>query len=125
MILFAFSRQAAVSFFGGDFALGQVLQDFPTLATALRVGLVNHVRPHDELLAFALELAGAIAEADPVMISAMRRDWDASWGTPIAEARRIHQGHAVAGGFGRNRGSDIAARRETVLARSRTQRGAD
>ena len=97
--------------------------NFVDAATALRVGLANHVKPHAELVPFALELARAIADADPVMVAAMRRDWDASWGRPIAEARVIHRDHAIAGGFGRNRGADIAGRRETVLARSRTQRG--
>lgn len=97
--------------------------NFVDAATALRVGLVNHVKPHEELLPFAMALAGAIADGDPAMIAAMRRDWDQSWGTPIAEARRIHRDHARAGGFGHDRGADIAGRREIVLARSRTQRG--
>jgi hypothetical protein len=35
----------------------------------------------------------------------------------------VHAEHARAGHFGRNRGADIAGRRETVLARSRLQRG--
>ena len=98
--------------------------NFVDAATALRVGLANHVRPHDELVPFALDLASAIADADPAMVVAMRRDWDENWGTPIADARRIHRDHALAGGFGRNRGSDIAGRREAVLERSRAQRGA-
>ncbi len=97
--------------------------NFVDAATALRVGLANHVKPHDELLPFALSLAEAIADADPAMVAAMRRDWDANWGTPVADARRIHRDHAIAGGFGRNSGTDIAGRRETVLARSRVQRG--
>jgi enoyl-CoA hydratase len=96
--------------------------NFVDAATALRVGLANHVRPHDELLPFALGLAEAIADADPAMIAAMRRDWDANWCAPVADARRIHRDHAIAGGFGRNSGGDIAGRRETVLARSRVQR---
>jgi hypothetical protein len=93
--------------------------------TALRIGLANHVKPHALLVPFALELAEAIADADPAMIAAMRGDWDANVGAPIAEARRIHRDHAIAGGFGRNRGAEIAGRRETVLARSRAQRGSD
>ena len=97
--------------------------NFVDAATALRVGLANHVKPHHELLPFALSLAEAIADADPAMVAAMRRDWDANWGTPVADARRIHRDHAIAGGFGRNSGTDIAGRRETVLARSRVQRG--
>jgi enoyl-CoA hydratase len=97
--------------------------NFVDAATALRVGLANHVKPHEALLPFALELAAAIADADPAMVSAMRRDWDANWGAPIGDARRIHREHAITGGFGRNRGTEIAGHRETVLARSRVQRG--
>jgi enoyl-CoA hydratase len=99
--------------------------NFVDAVTALRVGLANHVKPHALLVPFALELAEAIADADPAMITAMRGDWDANVGAPIAEARRIHRDHAIAGGFGRNRGAEIAGRRETVLARSRTQRGSE
>ena len=99
--------------------------NFVDAVTALRVGLANHVKPHALLAPFALELAEAIADADPAMIAAMRGDWDANVGAPIAEARRIHRDHAIAGGFGRNRGAEIAGRRETVLARSRAQRGSD
>jgi enoyl-CoA hydratase len=99
--------------------------NFVDAETALRIGLANHVKPHAELVPFALSLAEAIADADPAMTAAMRRDWDASMGPPIAEARVVHRDHALAGGFGRNRGSEIAGRRETVLARSRDQRGVD
>jgi enoyl-CoA hydratase len=98
--------------------------NFVDAATALRIGLANHVKPHDALVPFALELASAIADADPAMVTAMRGDWDANMGTPLADARRIHADHARGGGFGRSRGEDIAARRERVLQRSRTQREA-
>jgi enoyl-CoA hydratase len=97
--------------------------NFVDAATALRIGLVNHVKPHAELLPFALQLASAIADADPHMIATMRQDWNASMGTPVAEARRIHRDHAIQGGFTQSRGTDIAGRREAVLARSRDQRG--
>jgi enoyl-CoA hydratase len=97
--------------------------NFVDAATALRIGLVNHVTPQDDLLPFALELAGQIAEADPAMVSIMRADWDANAGAPLAEARRIHAQHAIGGGFTRSRGADIAGHREAVLARSRDQRG--
>ncbi|HXQ17572.1 MAG TPA: enoyl-CoA hydratase [Caulobacteraceae bacterium] len=96
--------------------------NFVDAATALRIGLANHVTPHEALLPFALELAGQIAEADPAMVSAMRADWDANAGAPVAEARRIHAQHAIGGGFTHSRGADIAGRREAVLARSRDQR---
>jgi len=38
----------------------------------------NHLLPHAELLPFAMKMAADIAEQDKVMITAMRRDWDAS-----------------------------------------------
>jgi enoyl-CoA hydratase len=97
--------------------------NFVDAATALRIGLVNHVKPHDEFLPFALKLAEAIADADPGMITAMRHDWDASMGAPVDEARRIHREHTESGDFLHSRGADIAGRREAVLARSRDQRG--
>ncbi len=97
--------------------------NFVDAATALRIGLANHVVPHADLLPFALQLAAQIAEADPRMISAMRADWNANVGPPVAEARRIHAQHAIGGGFTQSRGADIAGRREAVLARSRDQRG--
>jgi enoyl-CoA hydratase len=97
--------------------------NFVDAATALRIGLVNHVKPHDELLPFALELAAAIAEQDKRMISAMRADWDESLGVPVAQAREVHRRHASAGGWSGAKGADIARRREAVLARSKTQRG--
>jgi enoyl-CoA hydratase len=97
--------------------------NFVDAQTALRIGLANHVKPHDEIVPFALSLATAICDADPKMIRAMRTDWDANMGTPVNDAHRIHGEHAVAGGFTGSKGADIAGRRETVLARSRTQRG--
>jgi enoyl-CoA hydratase len=96
--------------------------NFVDAATALRIGLVNHVKPHGELLAFALDLARAVCDADKPMISAMRADWDESMGPPVADARRVHAAHRDKGGFNKSRGADIAGRRERVLARSRDQR---
>ena len=40
--------------------------NFVDAAEALRIGLVNHVVPHDELLAFTVELAGQIAATPAV-----------------------------------------------------------
>jgi enoyl-CoA hydratase len=98
--------------------------NFVDASTALRIGLANHVKPHDELLPFALQLAEAIADADKAMITGMRRDWDESMGAPIAAARRIHGEHAMRGGFGHREATGLQSRREAVLARSRDQRGA-
>jgi enoyl-CoA hydratase len=98
--------------------------NFVDAETALRIGIANHVVPHEELVPLALDLAAAIAEQDRAMVSTMRRDWDASNGTTIAQARKIHEEHGREGGFReRSSAAGIAARRESVLARSRTQRG--
>jgi enoyl-CoA hydratase len=97
--------------------------NFVDAATALRIGIANHVVPHQELLPFALELAAAIAEQDRAMVATMRRDWDASYGTPLEEARKIHDDHARQGGFREgSSAAGIADRRDAVLARARTQR---
>jgi enoyl-CoA hydratase len=96
--------------------------NFVDAATALRIGLVNHLVPHADLLPFTLKLAQAIAEQPRDMVRALRRDWDESVGPPVAEGRRVHAEHARKGGFGGNSGADIAERRERVLARSRDQR---
>ena len=98
--------------------------NFVDAATALRIGIANHVVPHGELIPFALGLAGAIAEGDRAMVMAMRRDWDASGGTPIEEARRIHEEHGRRGGFREQAtAAGIASRRDAVLQRSHAQRG--
>jgi len=99
--------------------------NFVDAATALRIGLANHVVPHDELLPLAFGLTSAIAEGDRAMVATMRRDWDASNWTPIEEARRIHTEHIRGGQFGRTaKAGTIAGRRAAVLDRSRRQRGA-
>jgi enoyl-CoA hydratase len=97
--------------------------NFVDAATALRIGLANHVVPHEQLLPFTLRLAQSIAEQPRDMVRVLRRDWDESVGPPVAEGRRVHAAHARQGGFGGNSGAEIAARRERVLARSRDQRG--
>src|SRR6202022_4367799 len=73
--------------------------NFVDAATALRIGIANHVVSHDELIPLALSLAEAIAEQDRTMVATMRRDWDATNGVTIDEARRIHDDHARLGGF--------------------------
>lgn len=95
--------------------------NFVDAETALRIGLVNHVVPHADLRARAMELARAIAEQDRAMVGALRRDWRESMGVPVDEALRIHYQHAARGGFDGASGADIAARRETVIARARDQ----
>jgi enoyl-CoA hydratase len=73
--------------------------NFVDADTALRVGLANHVLPHDELLPVAIGLAAAIAEQNPTMIATMRRDWDETGGMPLRQAHRRHHEIAVEFGF--------------------------
>jgi enoyl-CoA hydratase len=95
--------------------------NFVDADTALRIGLVNHLVPHDDLLPFALQLAHAIADQDRRMVRGMRRDWDETDRLPIAAARARHLEFARSGGFTDATGADIAARREDVLRRARRQ----
>jgi enoyl-CoA hydratase len=97
--------------------------NFVDAATALRIGIANHVVPHDELLPYTMRLAAAIAEADRDMVATMRDDWDATSGIPVRDARRLHLDNAREAGYaGRATAEGIAARRGAVLDRSRAQR---
>ena len=58
--------------------------------TALRIGLVNHVVPHEDLLPRALALAAKVAEKDRAAVAAMRREWDAITGLSLDTARQLH-----------------------------------
>jgi enoyl-CoA hydratase len=98
--------------------------NFVDAATALRIGIANHVVPHEELLPTAMRLAAAIAEADRGMVATMRADWDATSGIPVRDARRLHMENARDAGYaGQATADGIAARRDAVLDRSRAQRG--
>jgi enoyl-CoA hydratase len=98
--------------------------NFVDAATALRIGIANHVVPHEELLPFAMRLAASIAEADRGMVATMRADWDATSGLPVREARQRHVQTARDAGYaGQATADGIAARREAVIRRSRAQRG--
>ena len=96
--------------------------NFVDAETAGRIGIANHVVPHDELLPFALALAHAIAEQDREMVAAMRRDWDATGALPIAEAHRVHLEHGRAAGSRSFTGADLASHRDAVIERSKSQR---
>ena len=96
--------------------------DFVDAATALRIGIANHVVAHDQLVPFALRKAHAIAEQPRDMVATMRKDWEATVGTPRGEARRIHAEHA-AGASTTSTGASIASHREEVIARAKASRG--
>jgi enoyl-CoA hydratase len=94
--------------------------NFVDAAEALRIGLANHVVPHDELLPYTLELAGAIAEQDPRMIRTMRRDWNETGALPYGEAHRRH-GEIAREHFAGAGSDTLRANMEAVVARAHRQ----
>ena len=99
--------------------------NFVQAETALRIGLANHVVPHDELLTFTLALAGAIAEQDPAMIATMRRDWNETGALPIDEAHRRHQEIADRSGFSGVGSDTLRANMTAVVGRAHRQQLGD
>lgn len=97
--------------------------NFVDAATALRIGLANHVVPHEELLPFTLEMASAISEQDRTMVSTMRRDWDETGALPLAAAHQRHRQIATEGGFTTVGSDTLQANMGAVVARAKTQRG--
>lgn len=96
--------------------------NFVGAETALRIGLANHVVPHDDLLPLALDLASAIAEQNPAMIATMRRDWDETSALPISEAHRRHYEIAVGAGFTGAGSETLQANMAAVVSRAKQQR---
>jgi fatty acid/phospholipid biosynthesis enzyme len=78
--------------------------------------------PHDELVARTVELAQAIAEQDREMVRVLRRDWNASSGLAVEDARRVHSAHASEVASGGSTAAALASRGDAVMARSRGQR---
>lgn len=93
--------------------------NFVDAETALRIGLANHVVPHEELLPFTMSLASAIAEQDPAQVRALRDDWRENDGLPLDQALAQHYAHAARGGFHGASASTITQRRDDVIARAR------
>ncbi len=96
--------------------------NFIDAATALRIGLANHVVAHHDLLPLALDLAGAIAEQDPAMIAMMRRDWDETAALPIREAHRRHYEIAVEAGFAGAGSETLRDNMGAVVSRAKAQK---
>jgi enoyl-CoA hydratase len=96
--------------------------NFIDAATALRIGLANHVVSHGELVPFALSLAGEIAEQDRTMVAAARQVWRRTAALPYDEAHRLHRQSAAERGFRTATGETLAGHRDSVLQRARSQR---
>ena len=93
-------------------------------ATALAWGLVNHVVAHEELLPFCRRLAADIVSNDPAGVRAMFATSDEGASTTAAEAWTIEGRNArrwIEEGGARQQ--EIAARRQSVQSRGRSQLG--
>jgi enoyl-CoA hydratase len=95
--------------------------DFVDAATALRIGLANHVVPHSELIPTAMRIAESIAEQDPVMVAAIREEWKYLNTLPLHEAREEHLRNAAKIGSSSRTSEDLAARRKAVIDRAHKQ----
>ena len=95
--------------------------NFVDAETALRIGLANHVVPHDALLELAVTLASQIAEQNPAMVASMRRDWDETGALPVHEAHRRHMEIAAEQGFAGVGSDTLRANMGAVVERAKRQ----
>jgi enoyl-CoA hydratase len=95
--------------------------NFVDAETALRIGLVNHVVAHDDLVPYALDLAAAMAEQPRQMVEAMRQDWDLTDRLPVADAHAAHGAFAREHGLTNSTATELASHRQDVIARAHRQ----
>ncbi len=92
--------------------------NFVDASEAHRLGLVNHVVPHDELLTFTRGIAADIASGDQYAVRAMKRIYDHSWRVTgdeaIAYELEVFAERTLDA-------ATIEARRRAVVERGRTQ----
>lgn len=95
--------------------------NFLDAETAMTWGLVNHVVPHDELLAFARGLAADIATIEPVAVRRMLRTYDEGALRDGAGAWAL-EAEVAAGWQGAGIDpAEIEKSRQAVVARGRSQ----
>jgi enoyl-CoA hydratase len=95
--------------------------DFVDAETALRIGLVNQVVGHDDLVPYCLDLAASIAEQPREMVVAMREDWDLTDRLPVHEAHAAHGRFAEERGLRDSTAAGLASHRGDVIARAHRQ----
>jgi enoyl-CoA hydratase len=94
-----------------------VTGNFLTAEEALRVGLVNHVVPHDELLPFTRRLAADIVSNDQRGVRRLLQHY-----RQIANAATLDEAHLIEGYMAESwqpGTGDVGARRADVTARGR------
>ena len=95
--------------------------DFVDAETALRIGLVNQVVGHADLVAYCLDVAASIAEQPRHMVEAMREDWDLTDRLPVHEAYATHGRFAAERGLRDSTAAELASHRQDVIARAHRQ----
>jgi len=91
--------------------------NFLTAEEAMRVGLVNHVVPHEQLLPFTRSLAADIVSNDETSVRRLLEHY-----RQIANAATLDEAHLIEGFMAESwqpGTSDVAARRADVAARGR------
>ncbi|MBL7499492.1 enoyl-CoA hydratase [Frankia sp. CNm7] len=97
--------------------------NFLSADEALRLGLVNHVVPHDDLLPFARKLAADIVSNDQRGVRRLLAHYRA-----LADTATLTEAHLLEGVLAETwtrDGRDTAARRAAVTARGRAQTSPD
>jgi enoyl-CoA hydratase len=69
-------------------------------AEALRVGLVEHVYPHDQLMPEARKLAEEIAQLNPKLVEGAKRAVNMSMSTPLDSGLRLEADICLGAGSG-------------------------
>ncbi len=87
---------------------------------AYRIGLVNHVVPHQTLLPFARRLAGDIAGADPATVLALNATYRDVAATTLEEGRELERRRFAGWKLAP---ADVEARRQAVIDRGRSKLG--
>ncbi len=91
--------------------------------TALAWGLVNHVVPHDELLAFCTALAADVVSNDQTAVRYLLGTYWEVTGTTVAEGWDVEGRRAAAYPGNQWDPEEIARRRQGIVDRGRSQQG--
>jgi enoyl-CoA hydratase len=92
--------------------------NFIDAAAAHRLGLVNHVVPHEELLPTALRLAGDIASGDPRTVAALNETYREVAALPLGEGLALERARFKTWEYDP---AAIEARRRAVTDRGKAQ----
>lgn len=95
--------------------------NFVDAAEALRLGLVNHVVAHDELLPFALGLAGDIVGNDERAVRSLLAEYDEVVSTTVADGLRIEAARAAEWNSDPATSASVESRRQAIIERGRSQ----